>query len=35
MKPRRVLVDDDEPSITSTMKVNLESSGAYSVRTVS
>jgi CheY-like chemotaxis protein len=33
MKTKRILVIDDEPSITSTMKVNLERSGAYSVRT--
>ena len=31
MKPKRILVIDDEPSITRTMKVNLERSGAYSV----
>ena len=31
MKTKRILVIDDEPSITRTMKVNLERSGAYSV----
>jgi len=33
MKTKRILVIDDEPSSTSTMKVNLERSGAYSVCT--
>ena len=33
MKTKRILVIDDEPSITRTMKVNLERSGAYSVCT--
>ena len=32
MKTKRILVIDDEPSITRTMKVNLERAGAYSVR---
>jgi CheY-like chemotaxis protein len=31
MKTKRILVIDDEPSITRTMKTNLERSGAYSV----
>ena len=33
MKTKRILVVDDEPSITRTMKLNLERSGAYSVCT--
>ena len=33
MNPKRILVIDDEPAITRTMKVNLERNGAYSVRT--
>jgi CheY-like chemotaxis protein len=33
MKTKRILVIDDEPSITRTMKLNLERSGAYSVCT--
>ena len=33
MKTKRILVIDDEPGITRTMKVNLERSGAYSVCT--
>ena len=33
MKTKRILVIDDEPSITRTMKVNLERTGAYDVRT--
>ena len=33
MKIKRILVIDDEPSITRTIKVNLERSGAYSVCT--
>ena len=33
MKSKRILLIDDEPSTTSTMKVNLERSGTYSVRT--
>jgi len=32
MKTKRILVIDDEPSITRTMKVNLERTGAYEVR---
>jgi len=32
MKTKRILVIDDEPSITRTMKVNLERTGAYTVR---
>jgi CheY-like chemotaxis protein len=32
MKTKRILVIDDEPSITRTMKVNLERNGAYEVR---
>lgn len=32
MKTKRILVIDDEPSITRTMKVNLERTGAYAVR---
>jgi CheY-like chemotaxis protein len=31
MKAKRILLIDDEPSITRTMKVNLERSGAYRV----
>ena len=31
MKTKRILVIDDEPSITRTIKVTLERSGAYSV----
>jgi CheY-like chemotaxis protein len=31
MKTKRILVIDDEPGITRTMKMNLERSGAYSV----
>jgi two-component system, OmpR family, response regulator len=31
MKTKRILVIDDEPSITRTMKVNLERAGVYSV----
>lgn len=33
MKAKRILVIDDEPGITSTLKVNLERSGVYSVCT--
>jgi CheY-like chemotaxis protein len=33
MKTKRILVIDDEPSITRTIKANLEHTGAYSVRT--
>jgi len=33
MKTKRILVIDDEPSITRTIKVNLERFGAYSVCT--
>ncbi len=33
MKTKRILVIDDEPSITRTMKINLERSGDYSVCT--
>ena len=33
MKTKRILVIDDEPSITRTMKVNLERAGDYSVCT--
>jgi CheY-like chemotaxis protein len=33
MKSKRILVIDDELSITRTMKKNLEHSGPYSVRT--
>ena len=33
MKTKRILVINDEPSITRTIKVNLERSGAYSVCT--
>jgi CheY-like chemotaxis protein len=32
MKTKRILVIDDEPSITRAMKVNLERTGAYAVR---
>jgi CheY-like chemotaxis protein len=31
MKTKRILVIDDEPSITRTMKINLERSGPYAV----
>ena len=31
MKPKRILVIDDEPTITRTIKTNLERSGVYSV----
>jgi CheY-like chemotaxis protein len=31
MKTKRILVIDDEPGITRTMKVNLERNGAYTV----
>jgi CheY-like chemotaxis protein len=33
MAKKRILIVDDEPSITRTMKVNLERTGAYAVRT--
>jgi CheY-like chemotaxis protein len=33
MNTKRILVVDDEPGITRTMKVNLERTGSYSVRT--
>jgi CheY-like chemotaxis protein len=33
MNTKRILVIDDEPSITRSMKANLERTGAYSVRT--
>jgi CheY-like chemotaxis protein len=33
MKTKRILVVDDEASITRTMKVNLERTGAYTVGT--
>jgi len=33
MTKKRILVVDDEASITRTMKVNLERTGAYTVRT--
>ena len=33
MNTKRILLIDDEPGTTSTMKVNLERSGTYSVRT--
>ena len=33
MTKKRILVVDDEASITRTMKVNLERTGAYAVRT--
>jgi two-component system, OmpR family, response regulator len=33
MRTKRILLIDDEASITRTMKVNLERTGAYSVRT--
>jgi DNA-binding response OmpR family regulator len=33
MAKKRILVIDDEASITRTMKVNLERTGAYTVRT--
>ena len=32
MKPKKILVVDDEPSITSLLKLNLEKTGAYTVR---
>ena len=32
MKTKRILIIDDEPSITRTVKVNLERTGAYAVR---
>jgi CheY-like chemotaxis protein len=33
MAKKRILIIDDEPSITRTMKVNLERTGAYTVGT--
>jgi CheY-like chemotaxis protein len=33
MTKKRILVIDDEPSVTRTMKVNLERTGAYAVQT--
>jgi CheY-like chemotaxis protein len=33
MSRKRILVIDDEPSVTRTMKVNLERTGAYTVQT--
>ncbi len=33
MKPKRILVVDDETSITQLLKLNLEKSGRYLVRT--
>jgi CheY-like chemotaxis protein len=33
MSKKRILVIDDEPSVTRTMKVNLERTGAYVVQT--
>jgi CheY-like chemotaxis protein len=33
MSKKRILVVDDEPSVTRTMKVNLERTGAYVVQT--
>jgi CheY-like chemotaxis protein len=33
MAKKRILIIDDEPSITRTMKVNLERTGAYTVCT--
>ena len=33
MAKKRILIVDDETSITRTMKVNLEHTGAYTVRT--
>jgi CheY-like chemotaxis protein len=33
MAKKRILIVDDEPGITRTMKVNLERTGAYTVRT--
>jgi CheY-like chemotaxis protein len=33
MAKKRILVIDDEPSVTRTMKVNLERTGAYTVGT--
>jgi len=33
MAKKRILIVDDEPGITRTMKVNLERTGVYTVRT--
>ena len=34
MRKQRILVIDDEPSITRSLKLNLEANGGYEVRTV-